>query len=330
MTTRPRVHPVHPLDVFGLRPLGEGLRQCRKAIVGDPLAPPSKWGPSSLRILRPGLALPLWLGRSRRDRKAVIMNLPNRVGPPSADHETTAGYSVRCTYARDYRGRRLTYDSHIGTDFAVPPGTAVVAAAPGVVRRVERRLERGGLKVCIDHGDGLATTSGHLAEATARPGDRVERGDVIGLSGMSGVDGILFCPWLPPHVHFNVLLDGIPVDPFAVDDEVCLWRRGPQPTPDDGSPALAAKPTEWEHATVDALIAGCRSDAARSHLDGIADPDERAFEALVQRTFEPYLFTDRVSDPLTRRRNPRRPALDLPFAAADYDGVIYADTGAAR
>lgn len=326
-TARPRVHPVNPLDVLGLRPLGEGLRQCRKALVGDPLAPPSKWGPSSLRILRPRVALPLWLGRSRRDRRAVIMNLPNRVAPPTASEETAAGYSVRCTYARDYRGGRLTYDSHIGTDFAIPPGTAVVAAAPGTVRLVERRLERGGLKVCVDHGGGLVTTSGHMARALVMPGDRVERGDVIGLSGMSGVDGILFCPWLPPHVHFNVLLDGVAVDPFAVEGEISLWRSG-RPAPDVGGPAPALGPTRWDLKAIDALIAGCRSAEVRGHLEAIADPEQRAFEAVIRRTFEPYLFTAHATGPLTTASAKRRPILDLPFAAADYDGVVYADTGA--
>ena len=51
----------------------------------------------------------------------------------------------------------MTYDSHIGTDFAIPPGTEVVAPAEGIVRVVELRMERGGRKVSIDHGDGLAT-----------------------------------------------------------------------------------------------------------------------------------------------------------------------------
>ncbi len=322
---RPRTHRVNPLDVFGLRPLGESLRQCRTAIMGDPLAPPSKWGPSGLRILKPRIAVPLWLGRSRRDRRVVITQLPNRVAPPTAADETAAGYSVRSTWSRDYRGRRLTYDSHIGTDFAIPPGTAVVAPAEGIVRVVELRMQRGGRKVAIDHGDGLATTSGHLAEAHVEPGQRVARGEVIGLSGMSGVDGILFCPWLAPHVHFNVLLDGLPVDPFAGPDEIALWRSGNHPTPYHGEPMALAEPTEWDMARVARLIAGCRDADLRARLEGIADDAQRAFEAMHHRTLEPFLFTDALAAPLTVTRHRRRPWLDLPFAAVDYDGVVYAD-----
>jgi hypothetical protein len=51
---------------------------------------------------------------------------------------------------RDFRGGTLTYDSHNGTDFAVPPGTIVVAAAPGRVLRASSEFNRGGLKVFVD------------------------------------------------------------------------------------------------------------------------------------------------------------------------------------
>ncbi|MCA9537699.1 MAG: M23 family metallopeptidase, partial [Myxococcales bacterium] len=195
---------VRATEVFGLRPLMPAVRQCLDGIFGDGLVPRSKWGPSSLRILRPHISLPLWLGRRPPDGKVLIYQLPNRVvAPPEA------GYSVRITYALDFRGRRMTYDSHVGTDFAVPPGTVVVAPAAGVVRVVAKQMQRGGLQVLIDHGDGLACTLAHLSRALVRPGQSVARGEPVALSGMSGVDGVLFFPWLAPHVHMNVLLDGV-------------------------------------------------------------------------------------------------------------------------
>lgn len=315
---RPRTHPVHPLDVFGLRPLGPGLRQCRTALLGDGRAPPSKWGPSGLRILMPRVAVPMWLGRARRDRRVVITQLPNRAPPPHG-----SAYSVRSTFAWDFRGRRLSYDSHVGTDLAIPPGTAVVAPADGVVRMVERRLQRGGLKVGLDHGGGLATTLGHLARALVEPGQRVARGQVVGLSGMSGLDGILFCPWLAPHVHFNVLRDGVAVDPFAAAGEVATWRTGNHPEPHRGGPAPTLAPTRWDPAAVAETVAMCLDPAEAERLRGVADPQQRAFEVMFRRLFEPFLFPEVL--PLTRDPGPARPVLDLPFAERDYDGVVYAD-----
>ena len=135
-------------------------------------------------------------------------------------------YSVRVTDCEDFQGGRWTYDGHVGTDLALPVGTAITAAAPGHVLRVRNDMNRGGLKVFIDHGGGLITSSNHLARALVREGDAVRRGQVIALSGMSSVDGLLFFPWLAPHLHFNVFLDGRPVDPFARPDETPLWRDG--------------------------------------------------------------------------------------------------------
>jgi murein DD-endopeptidase len=151
-----------------------------------------------------------WLGRRRADRRVPIYNLFNRTPTPIAD-----GWSVRKTQVRDFRGGTLTYDSHNGTDFAVPPGTIVVAAAPGRVLRVSSEFNRGGLKVFVDHGRGLVTTSNHLGRALVRDGDLVRRGQPIALSGASGIDMFLMFPWNVPHVHFNVWLNGEPVDPFA-------------------------------------------------------------------------------------------------------------------
>ncbi|MEZ4435615.1 MAG: M23 family metallopeptidase [bacterium] len=320
MTATPRRFPVRPAEVFGLDPLAPALRQCKLALLGDPHSPKSRWGPSSLRIFKPRVGVPLWLGRPRADRRVVITQLPNRVPPPP-----DAAYSVRATFARDYRGRRLSYDGHVGTDFAIPPGTAVVAPAAGLVRLVENRMERGGLKVALDHGDGLATTLGHLARALVQPGDRVARGDVVGLSGMSGVDGVLFFPWLAPHVHMNVLLDGAPVDPFAAPGETPIWRAGNHPLPAP-APALedAAHPTTWDHDAIDATLATCRDPVTRAEIEALTDPDDRAFRLMIRRLFRGYLFTAPPRR-LTARAHARRPRLDLPFAARDYDGVLYVD-----
>lgn len=310
---------VTPFEVFGLRPLLPALAQCKTALAGDAYAPPSQWGPSALACLKPRVALPLWIGKAWRPRRAVVYHLPNR--EPAPRH---AGYSVKRTFARDYRGRRLTYDGHVGTDFAVPVGTEVVATAPGVVREIRKDMQRGGLKVCIDHGSGLVTMSNHLSRALARERQRVERGEVVGLSGMSGVDGILFFPWLAPHVHFNVLLNGEPVDPFAKPGEASIWRGGALPVPHTGSvPEPAFEPTRWAARGVTAAVAACRDPELRARFERIPDPAERAVRVAIARVLVAHRFESFPA--LVDEPHPRRPHLDLPFAASDFDGVVFAD-----
>ncbi|MDA1196225.1 MAG: M23 family metallopeptidase, partial [Planctomycetota bacterium] len=131
-------------------------------------------------------------------------NLFNRTPTPEAD-----GWSVRVTQVRDFRGRRLTYDSHNGTDFAIPPGTVVVASAPGRVASRRSEYNRGGLKLYVDHGDGLMSTYHHLGRTLVAVGADVARGQPIALSGYSGLDALVSFPWVAPHVHYNVLLGGV-------------------------------------------------------------------------------------------------------------------------
>src|SRR5262245_2215382 len=264
-------------ETFGITPLGTRLAEMAVVFRGAEGVPPSRFDASSLGIFQPGLALRTWLGRRRTDRRVPIYNLFNRTPTPIAD-----GWSVRKTQVRDFRGGTLTYDSHNGTDFAVPPGTVVVAAAPGRVLRFSSEFNRGGLKVFVDHGRGLVTTSNHLGRALVRVGDLVRRGQPIALSGASGIDMLLMFPWNVPHVHFNVWLNGEPVDPFATPGEESIWRRANDPVPDDGGSGDDAAPTAWDAATVDAAIAACDVAAVRDALRAIEPLDVRAMAVLFE------------------------------------------------
>ena len=304
-------------EVFGLEPLVPALRGCLLALRGDGRMPATRWGVSSLAILKPHISLPTWLGRRRADRRIPIYNLPNRVPAPRE-----RGYSVRVTHARDFRGGRLTYDGHIGTDFAVPVGTRVVAPAAGHVCRVSNDMQRGGLKVGVDHGDGLITVSCHLSRVVVELGQRVAPGQLLGLSGMSGVDGILFFPWLSPHVHFNVLLDGEPADPFATFGETALWRSGNQPIAVAADPAAAPAPrSRFDAAAVAEQIALCDDPTLGGTLAAIEDPYWRAIELVFARIFWGPLFRDVL--PLDADGHSRSPRIDLPFAADEWDGIVF-------
>lgn len=94
---------------------------------------------------------------------------------------------------------------HEGMDFAGANGSDVIAVANGIVVFAGRR-DGYGLMVEISHGENLRTRYGHHQELLVRAGQSVKRGDVIGLMGSSGRS-------TGPHVHFEVLKSGKPVNP---------------------------------------------------------------------------------------------------------------------
>ncbi|HEY3922440.1 MAG TPA: peptidoglycan DD-metalloendopeptidase family protein [Gaiellaceae bacterium] len=96
---------------------------------------------------------------------------------------------------------------HPGLDIGVPEGTPIEAAAAGTV--IYCGWEEGyGNFVMIDHGNNLVTGYGHQSRIAVTCGEHVGQGQVIGYSGCTG-----FCTG--PHVHFEVRVDGKPVDPMG-------------------------------------------------------------------------------------------------------------------
>lgn len=310
--------PITLPEAMGLLPPRERLRQAKIALFGAPHVPPSKFGVSSLSQLRPRWGVPLWLGLWVVPRKAIMTNLFNHRQTPIAD-----GWSVKKTQVEDFRGRKLTYDSHNGTDFSIPVGTTVTAAAAGRVVRVWSEFNRGGLKIAVDHGDGLITSSAHLARALVGVGDVVRAGDPIAISGYSGLDALITFPWGTPHIHFNVWLDGVPVDPFSRrgSGDASLWLEEPPRPPTE--PGEAPQPTSWDDDAVRTTIEGCLHGETRDQLLSIADPWRRAGELVAERAYYPTRFP--VEVPLVRAPNARRARLALPFSSKDFDGAVFAD-----
>jgi murein DD-endopeptidase MepM/ murein hydrolase activator NlpD len=306
------------LDAFGLRPLGPALADAQRAALGTRYQPRNDWDLSSAKIFKPWISIPTWLGRRRPDGRLPVYNFFNRVRPPPE-----SGYSTRVTFARDFRGGRWTYDGHLGTDFACPVGTPLTAPAPGMVVRVANDMTMGGLKVCVDHGHGLFTTANHLARATVHAGERVARGQVVGLSGASGWEFVLCFPWVSPHLHFNTWLDGEAIDPFAVAGEVALWRHGNDPRPHAGAAEATSPETRWDRDGVDAAVEACRDPAERERLRAITELPRRAVEVLLLRNYRTAMFGARP--PLYREPHARQPLFDLPFRATDVAGVAFPD-----
>jgi len=113
----------------------------------------------------------------------------------------------------DVFGTRRTFNGkvqsmHQGLDYAVPSGTPVAALNAGTVL-LARPLYFEGNCVVLDHGQGLLTLYLHLSEFKVKEGDRVERGQELGLSGGTGrATG--------PHLHIAVRWQGIYLNPATL------------------------------------------------------------------------------------------------------------------
>ena len=96
---------------------------------------------------------------------------------------------------------------HFGQDFCCPIGTEVHATGAGIVAYAGNDRDGYGIKVVIDHGYGYQTIYGHLSEFNVRRGQKVSRGDFIGLSGNTGTS-------TGPHLHYQIDLFGEHVNPL--------------------------------------------------------------------------------------------------------------------
>jgi murein DD-endopeptidase MepM/ murein hydrolase activator NlpD len=132
----------------------------------------------------------------------------------------TSGYGIR---SDPFRGRAAM---HAGIDLAGPMGTPIYATADGIVGRSEWNNGGYGNLVEIDHGQGIQTRYGHLSQRIAQPGQRVHRGDLIGLMGSTGRS-------TGSHLHYEVRIDGRAVNPTpflqSSNTFIALQNRVAQP-----------------------------------------------------------------------------------------------------
>lgn len=102
---------------------------------------------------------------------------------------------------------------HSGVDVAVPTGTPILAPAAGIVRLAESDMYFEGGLVLLDHGHWLESAFLHMSRIDVEPGQRVEKGDIIGAVGATGrVTG--------PHLHWSIKWAGTLVDPQLVVGEM--------------------------------------------------------------------------------------------------------------
>jgi murein DD-endopeptidase MepM/ murein hydrolase activator NlpD len=161
----------------------------------------------------------------RQKNNATLKELAGRSAPrflwdqpflPMPNAAITASFADHRTYF--YNGKEIDQQDHLGFDMASVERDAVPASNRGVVV-LARYFGIFGNAVVIDHGYGLMSLYGHLSTLGVREGQSVERGQELGRSGQTGLAG-------GDHLHFTMLLGGLPVtpvewwDPHWIQDRV--------------------------------------------------------------------------------------------------------------
>ena len=113
----------------------------------------------------------------------------------------TSGYGVR---SDPFRGGAAM---HAGIDLAGPHGTPIYATADGLVTTAKWNSGGYGNLIKVDHGRGIETRYGHLAQMLVRDGQQVKRGQLIGRMGSTGRS-------TGNHLHYEVRIDGRAVNPI--------------------------------------------------------------------------------------------------------------------
>ncbi len=112
-------------------------------------------------------------------------------------------FADRRTY--EYKGRVIDHQDHLGFDLAVTRQSPIPSSNDGVVV-LARFFGIFGNAVVVDHGYGIMSLYGHLSSISVQAGQKVARGDILGKTGETGLAG-------GDHLHFTILLQGLPVNP---------------------------------------------------------------------------------------------------------------------
>jgi peptidase M23-like protein len=163
-------------------------------------------------------------GDLRRQNAQTIADLAKKTMPEmmwSEPFEPLVNAAVEAKFAdfRTYTYQRKEIDRqvHLGFDLAVTQQVPIKAAQRGVVVHAAY-LGIYGNCVIIDHGLGVQTLYGHLSSIGVKVGDKVDKGQVIGRSGMTGLAA-------GDHLHFTVLVNGTPVNPVEWWDTKWMQDR---------------------------------------------------------------------------------------------------------
>ena len=147
---------------------------------------------------------------ARIEREQALVAAARKRDDDRDDYEANFDWPVQGRISGVYGSQRIFNGTpkspHSGLDVAAAKGTPVHAPAAGVVTLAEPDLYLTGGTVLLDHGHGLSSNFLHFSRIDVRVGDRVEKGQVLGLVGATGrATG--------PHMHWGMNWFGVRVDP---------------------------------------------------------------------------------------------------------------------
>ncbi len=135
-----------------------------------------------------------------------------------------AGFADHRTYF--YQGQEIDRQVHLGIDLASTKQANIKAANTGKVIFADYKGIYGNM-IILDHGQGVFSLYSHLSQINVAKDDMVTKGDVIGLTGISGMAG-------GDHLHFSMLIHGVFVTPKEWWDPAWIETRIEQPLVDTG------------------------------------------------------------------------------------------------
>src|SRR5687767_8637403 len=160
----------------------------------------------------------------RRQNNQYIRDLAKKTSPEMlfkdvfqqlGNSQVEAGFADARTYV--YQGKDVDQQVHLGFDLAVTANVPISSSQRGVVVHADF-LGIYGNCVIIDHGLGVQSLYAHLSSIDVKPGDKVEKGQVVGRSGMTGLAG-------GDHLHFTMLVNGRQVNPVEWWDQKWMQDR---------------------------------------------------------------------------------------------------------
>jgi len=168
---------------------------------------------------------------ARIEREQAMVSAARTRDDDRDDYEASFDWPVQGRISGVYGSQRIYNGTpkspHSGLDVAAVKGTPVHAPAAGIVTLAEPDLYLTGGTVLIDHGHGVSSNFLHFSEIDVKVGQRVEKGDVIGLVGATGrATG--------PHMHWGMNWFGVRVDP-----QLLLPPPTPAPAPATSSSIAA-------------------------------------------------------------------------------------------